>query len=36
MHTRFIIGVIAAFGSFMLAFEAIGDESPGPFSNLIA
>jgi tetratricopeptide (TPR) repeat protein len=30
MHTRFIIGVIAAFGSLMLAFEAIGAESPGP------
>ena len=30
MHTRFIVGVIAAFASFMLALEAIGVESPGP------
>ena len=30
MHTRFIVGVIAALGSFTLAFEAIGAESPGP------
>jgi tetratricopeptide (TPR) repeat protein len=35
MHTRFIIGVVAALGSFALAFEAIGAESPGPnFSTL--
>ncbi len=35
MHTRFIIGVIAAFGLVTLAFEAIGAESPGPdFSTL--
>jgi tetratricopeptide (TPR) repeat protein len=30
MHTRFIIGVIAGLGSFALAFEAIGVESPLP------
>jgi hypothetical protein len=30
MRSRFIIGVIAAFGSFTLAFEAIGAESRGP------
>jgi tetratricopeptide (TPR) repeat protein len=30
MHTRFTIGVIAAFGSFTLAFAAIRAESPGP------
>jgi tetratricopeptide (TPR) repeat protein len=35
MHTKFIIGVVAGFGSFTLAFEAIGAESPGPdFSTL--
>ncbi len=35
MHTRFIARVIASLGSFALAFEAIGAESPGPdFSTL--
>jgi hypothetical protein len=35
MHVRFIIGVIAAFGSFTLTFEVIGAESPAPdFSTL--
>lgn len=36
MHTRFIIGVIAAFGSFILALEAIGAESPGPAFSTIS
>jgi tetratricopeptide (TPR) repeat protein len=30
MHTRFIVGVIASLGSFMLAFEATGVESSPP------
>jgi tetratricopeptide (TPR) repeat protein len=35
MHHRFIVGIIASLGSFTLALEAIGAESPEPdFSTL--
>lgn len=30
MHTKFIVGVIASFSSFTLAFKSIGAEFPGP------
>jgi hypothetical protein len=30
MYTRFLVGVIAGLGSFTLAFEVLGAESPPP------